>query len=75
MILSGPIAAKDAKCHEGLLLVVKGRSKPIRPDRSRVICIIASSLHHTYITQRMQFIMLPAVVTLVGYGYVPHWLQ
>ena len=31
MMLSGPSAARDAKDHEGLLIMVKGRSKPIRP--------------------------------------------
>ena len=46
MMLSGPSAARDAKDHEGLLIMVKGRSKPIRP--TNVTLFVLLSLIYVY---------------------------
>ena len=41
MMLSGPNAARDAKDHEGLLIMVKGRSKPIRPTNVTLFVLLS----------------------------------
>ena len=41
MMLSGPSAARDAKDHEGLLIMVKGRSKPIRPTNVTLFVLLS----------------------------------
>ena len=41
MMLSGPSAARDAKNHAGLLIMVKGRSKPIRPTNVTLFVLLS----------------------------------
>ena len=40
MMLSGPSEARDAKYHGGLLIMVKGRSNPIRPTNVTLFVLL-----------------------------------